>query len=318
MKKQSGWIPRVLILAAVLLVTMTILILIDRPRDQRQQALMERIAPLEQERDRLTVQQGILEHNYRLQQDHPATEHLLFPEPETLLYTELFPRMKAAGVTGCIVLSAGNLPGDAGMITRAQFDELLAAGWDTCVLCPKGASFADWNRGVTRLLETAGLEKPRVVYFEKDAFTGNSEEILRSGYTVAIHHGEGGRDLLGRDSNDELWLTGARAWNYAGIREDIGSLVAARGDACFTVRFSQGDEVYKKEGFATMLDYLAPYLKKNTLLVTTFDQAREMHSIHFEGTDMTQEQFEQEMSQLDEQIRGINEEIQRAYDEWNS
>lgn len=317
MRKKSGWVTHVLILAAVLLATVVILILIDKPQTNRQEALLERIAPLERERDRLIVERDTLAYHYRQQQRHPATEHLLFPEPESRLYTELFPKMKKAGMTGCIVLSAGNLPGDAGMITSEQFEELLKAGWDTCVLCPKGASFASWNREITQLLEEAGLEKPAVVYFEEGAFSGNSEEILRCGYTVAVHHGEGGRSLMGKDSSDALWLTGARPWNFSGVREEIQTLVSERGDMCYVVRFSEGGELYKKDGFATMLDYLAPYLKKGSLLVTDFGSSREVHSIHAERMEITEEQFEQETSALEEQIRAINEQIREAYDEWN-
>ncbi len=318
MRKKQTWYPYVLALAAVLLVALTVLVLIEKPRERIQEDIQARVAPLEQERDRMMSRRDALQQSYLRQKDHPATEHFLFLDLDSRLYTEAYPQLQKQGLTASIGLSADNFPDGFGTISRAQFDELLEEGWDYCLVCSGEENFKVWDREISRQLKEAGLEKPKTVYFENDSFDESlREELLRCGYEIAVHHGEGGLRLIGKDNVDELWLTGAPPWNYEGVKVDIQELVRFRGDSCFTLRFSKGSETYNRSSFAAMLEYIWPYLQDGSLQVTGFEQARELHSIRIEGMDMTDEQFEQEKASLDEQIRLLNEQIQELYDEWN-
>lgn len=318
MRKKQTWYPYVLVLAVVLLATLTVLVLIEKPRERIQEDILARVAPLEQERDRLMARRDALQQTYVQQKDHPATEHFLFLDLDSQLYTDVYPQLQKMGLTASMGLSADNFPDGFGTISRAQFDELLEAGWDYFLVCSGEESFKAWDREISRQLQEAELEKPKVVCFEKNGFDESmQEEILRCGYEIAVHHGEGGLSLFGKDCGDELWLTGAHPWNYEGVKVDIQELVRFRGDTCFTARFSRGGEVYNRSSFAAMLEYVEPYFRDGTLQVMGFEQARELHSIRIEGMDMTDEQFEQKKAELDEQIRVLNEQIQELYDEWN-
>lgn len=318
MRKKQTWYPYVLALAVVLLVTLTVLVLIEKPREHIQEDIQTRVAPMEQERDRLMARRDALQQNYMQQKDHPATEHFLFLDLDSRLYTEAYPQLQKMGLTASMGLSAENFPDGFEAISRAQFDELLETGWDYCLVFSGEENFKVWDREMSRQMKEAGLDKPKVVYFEKNCFDESmQEEILRCGYEIAVHHGEGGLSLIGKDSGDELWLTGAHPWNYEGVKVDIQELVRFRGDSCFTLRFSRGSETYNKSSFAAMLEYVEPYLWDGSLQVMSFEQARDLHSIRIEGMDMTEEQFEQKKAELDEQIRLLNEQIQELYDEWN-
>ncbi len=317
-KKNRGWVKYVLGLGAVLLIVLLVLAVAEKPKTQRQEEIRSRVAPLEQERDRLIAKRDAMQQSFILQTNHPATEHLIFLELDSRIYSEIFPKLQKIDAVGTLGLSPGNFPGDRGMLTREEFNELLEAGWDTCLICGETGDFASWDRDMTQRLEQAGLDKPGTVYFARECFDpAQREEILGCGYRIAVHHGEGGSSLIGKDTPDELWMTGAHAWNYEGVKIDIQELVRFRGDTCFTLSFSKGADVYGKGAFTSMLDYVLPYLRDGSLILTGFAEARELHSIAIDGTGMTQEQWEEERAEIEKQISELNEQIQELYDEWN-
>lgn len=317
-KNKTRWYTIALALGAVLMIALLILALMDKPKAQKKAEILERAARLEQERDILTTRRDVLQQNYLKQINHPATEHIVFLDLNERLYTDAYPMLEKIGICGSMGLSEGNFPGDPGKITREEFDELLELGWDYCVVCGESEDFPAWDREITLRLEEAGLAKPETVLFEENAFDISlREDILRCGYHTAVHHGEGRLSLIGKDSSGELWLTGAQFWNYQGVKIDIEELVRFKGDKCFTVRFTGGYEKFIKDSFASMLEYIDPYLSNETLLVTSFENARGIHDSSAWGGEMTEEQFEQQKTELDERIQTLNEQIQAIYDEWN-
>ena len=317
-KKNKRWAKIALALGVVLMVVLLILALLDKPQAQRKEDILERAARLELERDNLISKRDSLQQEYLRQKNHPATEHVLFLDLDSQLYTDAYPIMERAHVTGSLGLSESNFPGDPGKITREEFDELLEHGWDYCLVCGNGEDFTAWDSEMTRLLENAGLSKPKTVFFEKDEFDISLEEdILRCGYGIVVHHGEGRLSLLGKDSADELWLTGAQFWNYEGVKIDIQELVRFKGDKTFTVRFYGGYEKFSRTAFPNMLDYVSTYLSDGSLTITGYDQAREIHNPAVVGEGMTEEEWDKQRTEMDEQIQALNEQIQAIYDEWN-
>ena len=84
-KKNRGWVKYVLGLGAVLLVVLLVLAVAEKPKTQRQEEIRSRVAPLEQERDRLIAKRDAMQQSFILQTNHPATEHLIFLELDSCL-----------------------------------------------------------------------------------------------------------------------------------------------------------------------------------------------------------------------------------------
>lgn len=307
----------VLLLAAALLVTLLVVELQDRADKQKHSDILDRAAPLERERDELILRRDRLQRDYEDRIRAPGTEELLFLELDPRLVTELAPLLQERGLTGSLGLSETEFPGGEGKITRAEFDGLIAAGWDCCLVC-RESDFAAWDRSMTEKLAAAGIEKPRTIYFPEDVFhISMEEEILRAGYAVIVHHGEDRLNSLDGELSGELWLIGAHPWNYAGVKAEIETLAKRSGAQCFTLRFSPGREEYGEESFRNMLDYLGPFLENGSLRVTGFLSARDAHDPEKNGTEAESERWEREREELNGQIRLLDDQILAIYREWN-
>lgn len=306
-------------LGALLLIGLMVVGIQNRISKREREEILERAAPLEKQRDELVDRRD------RLQREHfeliqgKATEQLLFLELDPLLVSEVFPLMEEWKLTGVLGLSEGNFPGDPGKISRAEFDLLLAAGWESCLVCEGTEDFAAWDQAITERLRQAGVDKPRTVYFPEDAFRPEQrEQIAACGYTVAVHHGEGGLELIAGDAEGALWLSGAHPWNYVGVSDELRLLAEKHGQHCFTVRFSEGREAYNSDSFLRMLEFVQPFLEEDSLEITGFARARDLHDPEKNGANAATAQWEQEDAELARQIRELNEQIDVIYKEWST
>ncbi|MBR5094613.1 MAG: hypothetical protein IK095_05920 [Oscillospiraceae bacterium] len=310
-------------LLAILLAALSIALLVierqDREMKQRLETLREEASDLEKQRDELVALRDREERDYHTATQRKATEQLLFLEPDERIYSELAPILREAGCVGNIGLSGVLLPGEPGAIGREQLDELLAEGWELCLICDSGEDFADWDRQIAQRLAQAQIEKPRAVYFAEGLYSGAlEEEILACGYTVAIHHGEDGVPAIAGDAGEGPWLPGAHPWNFAGIKTQINSNIRKGGDQVFTVSFAEERELYVDYAFQSMLDYIAGPLASGELRVTGIQQGRELHDPERNGIAAATRSWEQRDAELDAQIHDLNAQIQEIYEKWDS
>ena len=320
MKILNNWKRLLLLgLGALLLIGILVVGLQNGASKRERAEILERAAPLERQRDALVDRRDRLQREHYERVQGKATEQILFLELDPLLMSEVFPLMQEWGIPGVLGLSEGNFPDDPGRISRAEFDSLLAAGWETCLVCEGAEDFAAWDRAMTERLAQAGIDKPRAVYFTEDAFRADwQEQIAACGYTVAIHHGEDGLSLNGKDAEGALWLSGAHPWNYVGVSDEIASLVEQHGQHCFTLRFSEGREHYGTESFRRMLEFVKPYLDEDSLEITGFLSARDLHDPEKNGVNAATEQWKREDEELARQIRELNRQIDGIYKEWSA
>lgn len=311
--------PILLGLAALVLLGMLALGLQNLISKKERAEVLERAAPLEKQRDELVSRRDRLQREFYEFGQGKATEQLLVLELDEPLMTELFPLMEERELPGVLGLSEGNFPGDPGKISKADYDRLVAAGWETCLVCAGTEDFAAWDLDMSLRLRQAGIEKPTAVYFTENAFRPEQrEQIQACGYTVAVHHGEGGLELIGGDASQDLWLSGAHPWNYTGVSDEIRLLVQKRGQHCFTIRFSEGRETYRTENFRRMLEFVEPFLDQSSLEITGFRQARDLHDPAKNGVGSARENWEREDAEMARQIRELNEQIDSIYREWGA
>ncbi len=319
MRREGWWhMPLILLVAAAVLFGLIFVELRARlTRAEREEILLQ-AEPLELERDRLTIHRDQRQAEVDKLSHALATEQLLFLELDPLLMTEVFPLLQERELPGVLGLSAGNLPGDPGKISREDFDRLLAAGWEACLVYDGSGDFAAWDRDMSARLASAGIEKPKTVYFPEERYDAALDsQILVGGYTVAVHHGESFRPLIAGEVEGELWLTGAHPWNYEGVRDQIRNVVGKGGQHCYTLRFTEGREAYKTDSFQNMLNFIQPFLDDGQLVVTGFLHARELHDPALNGADEARAQWLQEKAELDARIHELDGQIQAIYAQWN-
>lgn len=319
MRREGWWhTPLILLLAALVLFGLVFLETRARATRAERKEILLRAEPLEVERDRLTLQRDQRQAEVDKLSHALATEQLLFLELDPLLMTEIFPVLQEREISGVLGLSAGKLPGDPGQISLADYDQLLAAGWEACLIFDGSGDFAAWDRDISARLAAAGIEKPKTVYFPEDRYDAALDpQILACGYTVAVHHGESFRPLIAGEVEGQLWLTGAHPWNYDGVRDQIRNVVGKGGQHCYTLRFTEGREAYSTESFRNMLNFIQPFLDEGQLVVTGFQHARELHDPALNGADEARAQWLQEKAELDARIHELDGQIQAIYAEWN-
>ena len=318
--RRDGWWHTLLIviLTAAVLAGLAYLELRARETRNERDELLLRAEPLEVERDRLTSLRDRRQSEVDKETRPIATEQLLFLELNPLLMEEVFPAMQERELPGVLGLYEGNYPGDPGCISREDYDRLIQAGWESCLVYDGGEDFAAWDRDVSARLSDAGLQKPRAVYFPEDSYDATLDrQIIACGYLVAVHHGESYRPLIGGELEGELWYTGAHPWNYIGVPDQIREVVRKHGEHCYTLRFTEGREEYGTASFQTMLDFIQPYLDQGELVVTGFLYARNLHDPAQNGANEARAAWELERAELDAKIRELDEQIRVIYAEWN-
>ncbi len=304
-------------LAALLLIGFLAVEIQDRSSKRELAEILARAEPLERQRDALQQERDRLQRETTENTRVIATEQLLILDLDPRITTELLPLMQELGIPGVLGLCPGNLPGEQGCLSREDFDRLMAAGWECCLVCEAGTDFTAWDGEMTELLQQKGIEKPRAVYFPEKSFDPAwQEEIAACGYTVAIHHGEGRLPLIAGEVTEPLWLTGAHPWNYDGVKTEINELILVRGQHCFTLRFREGVEEYRLSSFQNMLEFVQPFLQAGTLRITGLMQARTIHDPENNGSKAAIEAWEREDKLLADQIAALDQEIQNIYREW--
>lgn len=319
MRSKVRWrLPLLLLLAAALGITLLVIEIQDRQNKRHLETIQTEAAALERQRDELVARRDRNERDYQARAKASATEQLLFLEADERIYTQIAPLLRQEGYLGTIGLRLELLPGDPGAIERAHLDELLAEGWELCLICDAPEGFADWDGQISRRLEELQLEKPRAVYFHDGQFSrALKETVAACGYSVAIHHGEDADPLIAGDAGEGLWLPGAHPWNFTGVRTQISSNIAKNGDQVFTVSFRDERSLYEDYAFENMLAYLKECESEGPLALTGPARARELHDPAKNGVAELTAQWEREDAALRAQIRQLNEQIQAIYDRWD-
>lgn len=145
---------------------------------------------------------------------------LCIDQMELELYSEIKPLFDDYGLKGTFVIQNGLLPDSENTITKAQYEELLEAGWDVAIGnwddldLNRDEDRQVWTERLDELIEQMETEKfsiPKSYYFERNAYAEECEEILKErGFQLICHFGEAG-SFYGLNWNEE--------WNPIGVNQ---------------------------------------------------------------------------------------------------
>ena len=319
MRRRGWWhAPVLILLSVVLLVALLVVETENRKSKQKIENVKSRASAMELERDHLMTEIDLGEQRCSDESKGVGTEQLLMLDLDERIFTQLYPLMRELELPGVLGLERDSLPGMIGKLSRQEFDELLAAGWGTCLICPDGDDFDRWDQEITAALARENIPKPCTVYFPEGAFSSKlKEQLLQHGYTIAIHHGEDGLLQIPLEADEELWLSGAHPWIYNNLDTNLQLITDRGGEHCFTLSFGDGREAYEEAGFLNMLELLVTFRDREGLTVTTFEGARPLQDPQLNGAVELRAAWEEEKAALRERINELDQQIWAVYDTWD-
>lgn len=219
-----------------------------------------------------------------------GTVSLIFTDLDDVVYEEIRPEMKAFKMTGVLLLSQEQFPGTEGCISMAQFQQMIAAGWDYCLEWDAANSESDewssdgvgnslelWLSQMQGMLSENNLKMPKAVYFQDGTYQKEYDSVLKKyGITTAIHHGENEEPIMAVTfEKDTVWRVGAYPMNVQGARSFVDACVREKGSMVFTIGRHNQKEMYTKSSLTSMLEQLQESVKDEELQVVTIQKAYE-------------------------------------------
>lgn len=148
--------------------------------DRQSASLTQKIQPLADQKNALQAQLRQLEANHASELAGKSCILPVFTETNSSLCSLALPLLKKYGAAGILAFSNGQLPGDGGQLTQAEYNTLTAAGWETAlgdsdsIDLAKGASndavFKAWTAYLDQTLEkmkSRSMAQPKVYCFNQ-------------------------------------------------------------------------------------------------------------------------------------------------------
>ena len=227
-EKKQIWKAAALVLCVALVGLLAFLLWREEQKRAESQLLYEQmeeeLRPLSVEMYDLENKLEELEKDYNSEQQGMGSLIFLFTDLDEIIYTDIFPQMQEYGFTGVLCLSADHIPGNEGCLTQPQLEELMAAGWECCLVWEEEMEYEEWASVCQEVEEAAGIETPDTVYTMADTYNRDLDRFFEEqGFSAVIHHGEEALPLVQTDLEEGIWHLGAVAW----IQNGAGSLLAS-------------------------------------------------------------------------------------------
>ena len=211
---------------------------------------------------------------------------------------------------GSLVLSEDSFPGQEGCLTGDQFKELTEAGWKCAVRWNENVEPEEWLIQCRELAEKAEIVLPQTVYFPDGAYDeGRDEFLTRSGFTVAVHHGEKNLPIILSEAGEGLWHPGAMGWVQSGANARLSEATTQGGNLVFTIGSDFEAEQYEEGQFINMLSLADGYCQDGNLMVTDLTGARKYRQELADGQESRDEDYAEQESQLQEQMDELDREM---------
>lgn len=285
---------------------------------QRKAAQLEKeLSPLELERNRLQQELATLKNEYKEELKGDGSFVLLFTDLSESIYTEIFPKMKNYGFTGILTISHVQYPGQEGCLSTEQFKSLMDAGWFCCLKWEEDAEQKEWLRDSREMVRVVGTAEPKAVYFPEKTYSSDLDSFFtKEKFTAAVHHGEGDFPLVATEAGEGLWHPGAIAWNQPGAEQMLEEAALQGGNIVFTVGSDSEQEQYTEEAFANMLWQVKKYCDEEGMLVCSLSEALEYRREVGEEDHAAEEGYKEQRRSLEEEIEGLEEEMERITGEY--
>lgn len=241
---------------------------------------------------------------------------LMFKDVDNRLYTEIKNGLSKHGMVGTILLSKKEFPGQSGCMTMNQFKEMIQMGWKYCINWEAGESKDTWLAYWSQKLGDNGLEMPKVVHFEKNAYNeGLDAFLLQNGFEVCIQQDIDGSVLIVNKCENAPWEICTAPWNASGAKTLMQQAASTGGTIVFAVGSQKDTEEYKESTFSSMISTLRDYVKNDKILITDVMSAKENEEIPVDVRNEL-EGINKEIDDLKAKLTDVETEMNKAYEEF--
>ena len=268
------------------------------------------LRPLDVEWNRIQQEIDDLEEEYSLKIEGTGTAEVLFTHPDARVYEEAYPIMEEYGYTGVLAVSEQQFPGTEGNMSLEQFQELIQAGWSTCIVW-SGDDMYTWLGALALKMQETGVPGSSVMYFPSETYLKEYDEILLAhGFAAAVHHGEAG-EMDTAAGEGGIWHPAAVGLQGETPKYRLDDAVKNKANIVYTVGWQQEDEMYNEKMFRSMLSYFKQYQEESGLQVMDIAGAGEYR----QQLENDKGAIEQEYLQKKEELERQKEDIERQMDE---
>lgn len=268
------------------------------------------LRPLDVEWNRIQQEIYDLEEEYSLKMEGTGTAEVLFTHPDARVYEEAYPIMEEYGYTGVLAVSEQQFPGTEGNMSLEQFQELIQAGWSTCIVW-SGDDMYTWLGALALKMQETGVPGSSVMYFPSETYLKEYDEILLAhGFAAAVHHGEAG-EMDTAAGEGGIWHPAAVGLQGETPKYRLDDAVKNKANIVYTVGWQQEDEMYNEKMFRSMLSYFKQYQEESGLQVMDIAGAGEYR----QQLENDKGAIEQEYLQKKEELERQKEDIERQMDE---
>ena len=268
------------------------------------------LRPLDVEWNRIQQEIDDLEEEYSLKMEGTGTAEVLFTHPDARVYEEAYPIMEEYGYTGVLAVSEQQFPGTEGNMSLEQFQELIQAGWSTCIVW-SGDDMYTWLGALALKMQETGVPGSSVMYFPSETYLKEYDEILLAhGFAAAVHHGEAG-EMDTAAGEGGIWHPAAVGLQGETPKYRLDDAVKNKANIVYTVGWQQEDEMYNEKMFRSMLSYFKQYQEESGLQVMDIAGAGEYR----QQLENDKGAIEPEYLQKKEELERQKEDIERQMDE---
>ena len=227
---------------------------------------------------------------------------------------------------GIVALSPTELPDLEGRITRAQFDEIIASGWQPIVYYGGEGELGEHLDVMEEEFEKLGLAPATAVLFRSSTYTSAYDEMLKErGINCVFHSGEEYMEYIEEGPLEEggLWHVGSVGWNTYGVSSAmLTTLLSTSGVMAFTVDFNYGTSGYDGTNtaciasFGRMVEKLDAYRVNGDLFISNIANIEMLREGYIEQAAVILGENGPRRQQLKEEIAELERRISEIYEEY--
>ncbi len=246
-----------------------------------------------------------------------GTVQIVFTDVSKDVYEICYPLLDEYDYTATLALCSSSLPGMEGCMTKEQFQTLMDAGWETCVLYD-GKDLIPWWKELRSELDNRQIKKPREIYFPGGKYKQEmDEEIKKLGFTIAIIKDSNQSPIVTKDEAD-LWHVRAIGYMNAKSRTWMDEAIKKDGNVAFCVSFKKGDEEFKKPGFPSMLTYFDYNRATGDMAIMNVDEAREHYTARATGQNpKLEERYQKKKERLEAKLADVKQQLEALDAQYN-
>ncbi len=315
MKKSSFIIFLLAVIFAVVIIKLASNV--DEFDSDELQALDAQLEPMRTEKNRIEGEINDVQTEYDNLVN--GTGHLIFmfKDVNNHLYTEIKQELTKKDMIGTILLSKDQFPGQEGCMTMAQFNEMIDMGWKYYINWEAGENKNEWLAYWTKKMSDNGLEMPKVVHFETDAYSEDLDSFLtENGFEVLIHQGIRGSIFIVMDYEKDPWDICTCAWNDLKAKNLMQQAVSEGGTLVFAIGSKKDTEQYSDMTFETMISTLSTYVKRERIFITDVLSAKEYEKEQSMSNLEEKAALEAKLADLRKQLEDIENDMDQLYKEY--